>query len=153
MKIKVFMLLSMLSVYAQAQVDSQIDMDIKDFLNSAIPKTLPSVYMYDKQMHPLMLHEGKEGLETSVKNTLSTYQASPTVASHSKPLEEMSEILASHEVESTDRLTVVLVKFDKSIGDCAPCKVAEKGLDVIKEQTKQSFRLIEISVGKSSKIN
>lgn len=111
-----------------AKDTQNLSMDINQFLSSGIPNKVPSFYVFDENMKPLLFESGNNW-EAGVKRALNAKIQDKSVDNYAGAFNYVKDLIENIHSADDVKYTIVFVAFDESVGNCEPCKVAELSLN------------------------
>ncbi|MCY7297171.1 hypothetical protein [Alteromonas sp. a30] len=127
-----------LSFSAFAQ-NSDIPLNIHDYFNSGISKTLPAIYIWDASKEATYSHSG------------AGFNIDNVALSKEKPNKGFSfleKLVKSGKKWNQESKTLVFVKFDKSVVNCEPCNITQDYLNSLPENKASEYHIVTVSVSK-----
>lgn len=124
------------SVFAKS---SDISLNIRDYFNSGISKTLPAIYIWGTPKEATYSHSGA-GFNLD-KVTLSKEESNDG-------FRFLEKLIKSEKKWSQESKTLVFVKFDKSVVNCEPCNITQDYLNSLPENKASEYHIVTVSVSK-----
>lgn len=132
------------SALANASNINVVNIQVMEFLGSSMDQKLPALYAWDENGNPSFFHSGY-GFDKAI--TELNNSAVPQEI-HKSSFDFIKGYLKNSGHWNTQKQMLVFAKFDESVGDCEPCKMAEKHLAQLPPSLERQYHVLTFNVTK-----
>lgn len=127
-----------ISFSSLANDEQKLSINLMEYMNSSLEKTLPAYYMWDEQQVPSFK------LQDANLDLLSS--AAQVNGEDLKAFEFLTEKLRQGQLFVDDKKTLVLVKFSSTLGECKACNIAYDNLQTSKDSDLKDTNIIIVEI-------
>lgn len=145
-KLVVLMLLvcSFIVNASEKQTSQSINIHVKDFIGSPLANlTFPAIFVWDEKQKPMYFHAGKSNYESAITNII---EGNKENIDDIAAFEFIKNYIAKNQDWVSGDKVIVFTSFDKSVGDCQPCEVADTFINEHEATLNAKFQTINLAV-------